>query len=319
MRRPPTSPIIREYTSLTTLEFEILEILWRRISRKISPAESREQISDSYRCCFLGNPILRPNAIPPEEQLSASIPAAALLAAPSVMLTMSVSFLLTGLTVYLATWARNLDSDAGVNDSRNVFIFFIIGLILCCLFYALPTLYKYLESLKLERLQLEGDRDLAEAEKNTVESAKRADALLDRLKKKGIPKSLVKWLLPFLYSDLETGLNWKLQNDTAQLPTSAQMPSIAVLPNDGGVTSALTQTNLPVVGPSFDNTAPSQPVGSLPEMSPNQVGSTDANLAPIIQALRAAALAQERCAEANRKLAIEYAMLDAGNPFPTGS
>lgn len=317
MRRPPTSQIIRLYSSPLYLITDYLELIWPR--ERVSLNEFANKMARSLQDFLVGRPMLRPNPLPAEDQLLASIPAAALLAAPSVMLTISVASLLTGLTVYLAyTWTRDLDIKASPNDSRNVFICFIVGLVLCFLFYALPTLYKYLESFELERLHREGDENLAEAERNTEEVSKRANEWLDKFKEYPQLRELVKWLIPFVYKDMGVGLHWT-QNDIAPLSTPMQTFGTTTFPNEEDIASTSAQTEIPQAAHLSRDEQRLQPVAVPPETLPNPVDSVHANVPSIIQALRAAALAQEQCAAANRKLAIEYAKLDTSNFSPVGS
>ena len=67
-----------------------------------------------------------------------SISSVITISAPQVLLSTSIATLLVALGVYLGfTWTRNLDSDAGENDSRNVFIMFLVGLLLCVVIYSI--------------------------------------------------------------------------------------------------------------------------------------------------------------------------------------
>ncbi|KAK3347103.1 hypothetical protein B0T25DRAFT_485306 [Lasiosphaeria hispida] len=65
-------------------------------------------------------------------------PASALtVSAPSVLLSSSLLFLFIGFGIFFGfTWERVLDDLAGSDDSRNVFISYIVGLGFCFLFYA---------------------------------------------------------------------------------------------------------------------------------------------------------------------------------------
>ncbi|KAI9708051.1 MAG: hypothetical protein M1820_004255 [Bogoriella megaspora] len=77
---------------------------------------------------------------------SASLYSALLLGAPSAMITGALSWFLLGTGVYLGSvWKRNLDSAAGVENSRNVFIIFLIGTVFCGSVYPLLVFLKHRE------------------------------------------------------------------------------------------------------------------------------------------------------------------------------
>lgn len=62
-------------------------------------------------------------------------------AAPQVLLSTSLIFLLVALGVYFGfVWTSNLDTSAGVYDNRNVFIFYLVGLLVCFVVYSLSHL-----------------------------------------------------------------------------------------------------------------------------------------------------------------------------------
>ena len=92
-----------------------------------------------------------------------SLFSAQMLAIPSVSINISLTSFLTGLAVYLAfLWTRNLDSDAGPSDSRNVFVIFMVFVFVYGLFYWFPNLLKSREILafQLQRRFEQGFRDL---------------------------------------------------------------------------------------------------------------------------------------------------------------
>jgi hypothetical protein len=66
-----------------------------------------------------------------------SVAAVVSISAPQMLLSDSLFSLLTALGIYFGfTWTRSLDSDAGYHDSRNVFIFYIVGLAVCIVVYS---------------------------------------------------------------------------------------------------------------------------------------------------------------------------------------
>lgn len=63
------------------------------------------------------------------------------MSAPQMLLSASLLALLLALGVYLGfVWTRDLDTAAGLYDSRNVFIMYIVGLVVCVLVYSISQL-----------------------------------------------------------------------------------------------------------------------------------------------------------------------------------
>ena len=72
-----------------------------------------------------------------------SVYAVLVMGIPAFMLNLSLGMLLIGLGVYLAfIWTRRLDTQAGPNDSRNVFVFYIIGIFTMIATYFIPNALK---------------------------------------------------------------------------------------------------------------------------------------------------------------------------------
>lgn len=72
-----------------------------------------------------------------------SILSVLVLSVPAFMLNISLSALLIALGIYLGfIWTRNLDTDAGLHDSRNVFIFYIVGVFSMIAVYFIPNALK---------------------------------------------------------------------------------------------------------------------------------------------------------------------------------
>jgi hypothetical protein len=60
-----------------------------------------------------------------------------------MMLTASLGMLLTGLAIYFGfLWTRNLDTNAGFHDSRNVFITYAAGLAIAVVVYNLSLFFQ---------------------------------------------------------------------------------------------------------------------------------------------------------------------------------
>jgi hypothetical protein len=70
-----------------------------------------------------------------------SVTAIVTMAAPQGLLSASVFALLIALGIYLSfTWTRNLDRYAGLHDSGNVFICYIVSLAVCLIVYSTSAL-----------------------------------------------------------------------------------------------------------------------------------------------------------------------------------
>ena len=118
-----------------------------------------------YYCCVLQRTIgklYQPQLIkdwlslPPEKGQNpdvnptrkASLAAVFILSAPFNMVKASIFSLLISLAVYQGfTWTRGLDTSAGYDDSRNIFITFMVGTGVCFYFFSFTFLSKTIEDL----------------------------------------------------------------------------------------------------------------------------------------------------------------------------
>lgn len=112
----------------------------RRIGRLFEPRDIRIWIRGPPELKGDPQPFDHLQPFPTTEKLEAlmqrsftpSVAAVITMSAPQALLSASVFTLLIALGIYLGfTWTRNLDVDAGVHDSRNVFIVYIVGLAVC--------------------------------------------------------------------------------------------------------------------------------------------------------------------------------------------
>ncbi|KAL8940054.1 MAG: hypothetical protein Q9211_002457 [Gyalolechia sp. 1 TL-2023] len=77
----------------------------------------------------------------------ASLAAILIISAPFNLMGLSIQALLTGLATYQGfTWTRGLDTEAGRNDSRAVFITFVVGTGACVLSYYFTVFLKSIEN-----------------------------------------------------------------------------------------------------------------------------------------------------------------------------
>ncbi len=94
-----------------------------------------------------------------EWQRSSSLWSAFILQAPFSYMQLSLGSFVLGLGIYLGfVWTRDLDQSAGPNDSRNIFIVFIVVVVFCIYFYVTPALYKEIEVLPVKRWKDYQDR-----------------------------------------------------------------------------------------------------------------------------------------------------------------
>lgn len=85
-------------------------------------------------------------------QRSSSLWSAFILQAPFSYMQLSLGSFVLGLGIYLGfVWIKDLDQSAGPNDSRNIFIVFIVVVVFCIYFYVTPALYKEIEVLPVKR------------------------------------------------------------------------------------------------------------------------------------------------------------------------
>lgn len=82
---------------------------------------------------------------------AASIFSAVILDIPRSMINLSLGAFLIGFAMYFGfLWARGLDTNAGLNDSRDVFITFIISVLCCIGGYSIPQTIKSRDEKVLE-------------------------------------------------------------------------------------------------------------------------------------------------------------------------
>jgi hypothetical protein len=75
------------------------------------------------------------------------------ISAPQIFLSSSLAMLLIALTIYFGfLWTRNLDQNAGPNNSRSIFIIYIIGLVVPVLVYSISQLFQDDEKRSEQRI-----------------------------------------------------------------------------------------------------------------------------------------------------------------------
>ena len=87
-----------------------------------------------------------------KKERKASISAIFILSAPYTMMSYSIIAFIVGLAIYQGSvWTRNLDTDAGNLNSRNVFIAYIVSSGFGFVFFSFAGVIKYGEDLLLLR------------------------------------------------------------------------------------------------------------------------------------------------------------------------
>ena len=87
-----------------------------------------------------------------KKERKVSISAIFILSAPYTMMSYAINAFILGLAIYQAfVWTRNLDTDAGKINSRNVFIAYIVSSGFGVIFFSFAAVIKYLENRLLLR------------------------------------------------------------------------------------------------------------------------------------------------------------------------
>jgi hypothetical protein len=80
--------------------------------------------------------------------------------APAFLLSASLNSFVTGLGIYLAiVWRRSLDDPSGPNDSRNIFIMYVVAVIFCYLIYSFSALVQDTPEKNVLNMSHEGVKD----------------------------------------------------------------------------------------------------------------------------------------------------------------
>ena len=225
-----------------------------------------------------------------------SFSSAQMLQTPSYLINISLGLFVTGLAVYLGfLWTRDLDTNAGPNDSRNVFIIFLVFVVFCISSYSTPRGLKDQEVVPVrlfKRLLLSYDtlkRDMKEKINEELNRPPDLDSVfkpISRRKVSGFPEQVV--------------------------------GNIPEVPEDNAITSSSNQTPLHTRHTADDTFFTPRPRDrsaqhvekeSLDVLGANNGGNTITNLTAnvsLISALQAAAQAHNASADADRKVAEVY-------------
>lgn len=115
--------------------FKVLEA-WGRPPKELLPCDPHDL--DLSQVPLLSTPgFLRRKCFTP------SVLSVITISAPQMLLSASLATLLAGFGVYLGfTWTRKLDALAAPQDSRNVFIMYLVSLGVCILVYSISRIVK---------------------------------------------------------------------------------------------------------------------------------------------------------------------------------
>lgn len=87
-----------------------------------------------------------------DEERRTSLAAVILVSAPFAMIQISILAFVVGLAIYQGfTWTRKLDMASSQNDSRYVFVTFMIGTLYCYCFFEFSFLGKNIENFLLKK------------------------------------------------------------------------------------------------------------------------------------------------------------------------
>lgn len=96
-----------------------------------------------------------------KNETQASLSGIFILSAPYTMMSYAILAFITGLAIYQGfVWTRTLDTDAGKDNSRNVFIAYIVSTGFCELFFLSAGMIKAIESLLIRGRSRTKSRDL---------------------------------------------------------------------------------------------------------------------------------------------------------------
>jgi hypothetical protein len=131
--RPRTSPI--QVTSLTEFSSRVVcDVRFDfRLSEPDEYVRDRSNMDrfkkDLIRCCF-----------------TPSAASVIIISAPQMLLSASLLMLLIALGIYLGFRTRSLGQTAGINDSRNIFIIYVVGLAISGFVYNISQLFQDVEN-----------------------------------------------------------------------------------------------------------------------------------------------------------------------------
>ena len=195
-----------------------------------------------------------------KDKIKASLSALFILSAPFTMMIYSIFTFLLGLAIYHGfSWTRALDPSAGKNDSRDVFITFVVGAGFCQGLFTTASFAKVIETLILpSRLQSAASR------------TNRGESLQSGYKIEGVPGSGV----------------GRLEHARRDASDSKPLQREQISPSED--IEAVSHEALPLH---------------------KRQGVDELIDGGLTVALQAAADAHLQCAEADRRVAFEYAKL----------
>ncbi|MCJ1470696.1 hypothetical protein MMC07_009343, partial [Pseudocyphellaria aurata] len=168
------------------------------------------------------------------------------MSAPQLLLTCSLGSFVIGLGVYLGfVWQRKLDASAGFNDSKNIFITYIISTAVCVIFYIPSTL--------------------------TQDFGYRENPYLT------VVSNVVRWYSDDLQNKIQPGSEQYGQSLQAKPSNSAQTGYGQSLAGHGELSPVVTRTNLPRTSAddAVQQTIQNPSATEIPNASmPHQPGST---------------------------------------------
>ena len=111
-----------------------------------------------------------------KNETQASLSGIFILSAPYTMMSYAILAFVTGLAIYQGfVWTRTLDTDAGKDNSRNVFIAYIVSTGFCELFFLSAGMIKAIESLLIRGRSRTKSRDLARDNRDFFDSHRKID------------------------------------------------------------------------------------------------------------------------------------------------
>jgi len=106
---------------------------------KIKPSSHTRTDPEDYRSTLLDPKSVAADVM--AKCFTPSVVSVITMSAPQLLLSSSLFSLLLGIGVYFGfTWTRNLNTDAGPNDDRNVMIIYLVSVIVCIIVYSVSRL-----------------------------------------------------------------------------------------------------------------------------------------------------------------------------------
>ena len=143
------------------------------LSRNISKCYQAKLVRDWLSAATQHNENAEVNE---KNETQASLSGIFILSAPYTMMSYAILAFITGLAIYQGfVWTRTLDTDAGKDNSRNVFIAYIVSTGFCELFFLSAGMIKAIESLLIRGRSRTKSRELIRNNRDSFDNNRKGD------------------------------------------------------------------------------------------------------------------------------------------------